>query len=84
MSCRRDSNHLALCCYRTDLTALKRVFNAAYPGLDAAETTARQRMASRLTAIRALPVGQKANDLGDMMVYHTLVACTETGAAVTF
>jgi len=66
------------------VTALKRVFNSTYPRLDAAETTARQLMASRLTAIRALPVGQKANDLGDMMVYHNLVASTETGAAVTF
>ena len=66
------------------VTALKRVFGSTFPRIDAAETTARQLMAARIAAIRALPAGQKAAHLGSMEIYQNLVSSTETGTVTTY
>ena len=66
------------------VTALRRVFGSTYPRIDAAETSARQLMSTRIAAIRALPVGQRSGHLSSMEVYQNLISSTETGATTTF
>jgi hypothetical protein len=66
------------------VTSLKRVFGFAYPRIDQAETLARQLMATRIAAVRALPVGQKAAHLPHMQICQGLISISETGTVTTF